>query len=157
MKNLNEIAKPPVEEEWTKKLSGRSKLPEITFILDNNLPSIYPDCNPDCKLSYAISELADEIYWHTDSEKRRLKTELKGDRQILELNWDGPILSTESLNKINEKYTQDFGRVSGARMAGLIIRKMGGIVKIENHKEGDYSVRNIIELPLTYKFEEINS
>ena len=93
---------------------------------------------------------------HSQSDRRRVKTTLEGDVQILELAWNGDPLPEDVLDMINNGYREgaklkDEPFRSGTRIAGYFLNRFKGNIRIENFQDGVYMVRNVVELPLNYK------
>ena len=155
MRTLNDIVKSLVEITWQEVLIDHgnyySPQPVITeLILYPKMPQLYPVTSNS--VFDGLGELFSEVNSHTESTKRRVKTELHGNVQHLELAWDGTPLNDESIESINYAYQEgkrlsELPYKSGTRRAGYFLGLVDGKIIIENFLDGVYITRNRIELP----------
>ena len=127
---------------------------DVELVLSGKIPDIYEDEQEE--LVNGLANLYMEIDEHSESNRRKIKTTLENNVQILELAWNGARLSDAALKMINELYEEGAARTeepirSGARIAAFYLAKLGGKVRIEGLQDGVYIARNVIELPVNYR------
>jgi hypothetical protein len=127
---------------------------EIEFQLSTNLPDIYDELPFD--LYKGICNLFCEISKHSESNKRRIKTSLVNEIQVLEAAWNGRQIQQKVIDLINENYregarSQFQPHINGTKIAGYFLAQFKGTIILENFQDGIYAVRNVVEMPVKYK------
>ncbi len=157
MRSINDMIRGLVEDEWNEVLidhgDHHSSQPVITELeLDPSMPEIYPLTSDP--VFDAIGELFGEIYDHTESTRRKVKTAIQQGLQFVYLAWNGEPLDMILVSQINQAYKEGshlsaLPYRSGTRRAGFFLNLVGGSVMIENYEDGIYVARNVILLPIT--------
>jgi len=153
--NLSDILKEAARSEWGRRYyndSGEHNPPDVELQLDKNLPKIY--ClgyTPN--LRSGLVNLMENVNFHSESRKRKIRTARIDQTQIVELCWDGESLTPGQIAEINKMYSDGAIAIEkperhGALIAGYLLGKIGGKVRIENFDGGIYVVRNVLELPI---------
>jgi hypothetical protein len=99
-----------------------------------------------------LATLLREIEEHSSSDKRRIRSLMSNDKQIIEIACNGNLLEDKVLSRVNNLYR--LGREAetnqchgGSYCAGFKFAQLDGDVNIENFKDGIYHVRNVITIP----------
>lgn len=129
---------------------------EVEFAFYPQMPKIYDDDFFAQGVMVGLGNLILEVYVHSNSNRRKMKTSLEGRTQRVELAWNGPFLSEELLRKINANYQEGASERaeltrSGTRIAAQHLAMVKGKIGIENQEDGIYRVKNVVELPIEYR------
>jgi hypothetical protein len=119
--------------------------------LDGLISREYPH-KESMELGTGIANLVYEICEHRKGKKKAI-SKLEDKVQIVELLSSGSSLTEEELSMINERYEQGAKAEyepyrNGTKIAAYFLSKFNGTVCIENCSEGDYTVKNIVRLPV---------
>jgi len=104
------------------------------------------------QLGKGIANLVYEICEHRKGKKKAI-SKLENNLQIIELLSSGPQLEKETLDLLNERYSSGAKAEyepyrNGSRIAAYFLSKFNATVCIENCNEGNYTVKNVVKLPL---------
>ena len=142
----------------------------VEFLYDGSLPRIYTTAEAHdgpvelesrlpFSLNYAFFVLMEELQVHGRGNKRII-TLFDGDKQVVNLDHQGPQIPLDKLAFINETIQLVLGgeRLSlapksrfaphGTRMIARCLRRFGGDYAIINIDDDGYSVRSIVQVPL---------
>jgi len=103
-------------------------------------------------LGKIIGSLVEETNLYR-SDKKKAISKLENNLQIIELLSSGPQLEKETLDLLNERYSSGAKAEyepyrNGSRIAAYFLSKFNATVCIENCNEGNYTVKNVVKLPL---------
>jgi len=150
MASLNEMVRWAVGTYWTRRDI------HTEYALSDGMPDIY---NPPHRknLGIGLINIVCEINDYDDGDRRRVKTYIEKDEQILELATNGSTLPQCLIDKLNARYEAGASEANspqyyGSKIAGHYLSKVGGSVTIENFVDENkgYSVRTVVRLPLDY-------
>jgi len=156
--NLNDILRDKVFYQWQEVY--QRDLPELLnpvteLRFSEEMPNtIIIGSDLHFLITNGLSNLCENVNHHAkESDKRRITTTLKRDKQIIELEWNGDPLTPNEELRINRKYWEgahlkERPKFNGTKIAGYTFARLNGYVKIEALDSGIYVARNTIELPI---------
>lgn len=124
----------------------------VDYILAKGLRRVY-DLTAVYQIREGLGILAEEILRYENATKVRVSTEKGPSAQRIIIAWDGMTLPDDLVARLNDSYAEGAGSVNlggrhGSKMAAYWFSFADGKVKIENHEDGVYKVRNVVDFPL---------